>query len=233
MSARAIFFYLYFLLDAGRSGSTQHAAAAHTHTQQQSPSRMQAAGTPTLTRSTPQATLCAVLSTPSYSQHHHLTVYSALPLVYAASVSKELLTDHMLRDAFLPCAPGAVEAHFGSPQAADSATGAVAAAASAAPVAQEVLTLDPAHPSHGAFGPGISGVPPPVVPRYTRCMWHGRGWYAYGVCSTVGVPLWGKLPCAFGTHRTRRRLKHSRKRSPYAHYGCAGPFVSAWTATSL
>ena len=80
-------------------------------------------------------------------------------------VSKELLTDHVLRDAFLPCAPGAVEAHFGSPQAADSATGAVAAAASAAPVAQEVLTLDPAHPSHGAFGPGISGVPPPVVPR--------------------------------------------------------------------
>lgn len=125
-------------------------------------------------------------------------------------VSKELLTDHVLRDAFLPCAPGAVEAHVGSPQAADSATGAVAAAASAAPVAQEVLTLDPAQPPHGAFGPGISGVPPPVVPRYTRYIRHGRGWYAYGVCSTVGMPRWGKLPYASGPHRTRRRLKRSR-----------------------
>ena len=182
-------------------------------------------------RSTPQATLRAVLSTPSYASTSFK--YTARRGPSLRGVSKELLTDHVLRDAFLPCAPGAVEAHFGSPQAADSATGAVAAAASAAPVAQEVLTLDPAHPSHGAFGPGISGVPPPVVPRYTRHVRHGRGWYAYGVCSIVGVPLWGKLPYASGTHRTRRRLKHSRTRSPYAHYGCAGPFVSAWNATSL
>ena len=172
----------------------------------------------------------AVLSTPSYASTSFKYTARGPSL---RGVSKELLTDHVLRDAFLPCAPGAVEAHFGSPQAADSATGAVAAAASAAPVAQEVLTLDPAHPSHGAFGPGISGVPPPVVPRYTRHVRHGRGWYAYGVCGIVGVPLWGKLPYASGTHRTRRRLKHSRKRSPYAHYGCAGPFVSTWNATSL
>ena len=96
-------------------------------------------------------------------------------------VRKELLTDHVLRGAFGPGAPSAVVAHVGSAQAADTAIGAVATAASAAPVAQEVLALDPAHEPHGAFGPGISGVPPPVVPQYAARTARPRLVRVYGV----------------------------------------------------
>ena len=70
---------IFFLLERGglhsgcRWDTSQHtrSSSTHLHMQQQSPSRMQAAGTPKLTkdtRSTPQAT--APLSA-RYSQHHH------------------------------------------------------------------------------------------------------------------------------------------------------------------
>ena len=63
--------------------------------------------------------------------------------------------------------------------------------------------------------------------RGTRHVRHAQGWYAYP--GRAVVPLWGKLPCAFGTYSTHE----AGTRSPYVQYGGSGTYVSAQPGTKL